>query len=147
MPTNRTLHSITSSRKESWRASIWTRKAAGSMTAESWVKGWSASGINSLLPTKVGPLHLFRVAALRAPLTDRFSAVAAGQTDARSRQKNMQQLPLFLVSQTIPLLMTSWSKKPQPFISTRAIASSLMARSRLPNWILSRFYSAKRTTC
>ena len=39
----------------------------------------------------MGPLYLFRVAALRAPLTDRFSAVAAGETDARSRQKNMQQ--------------------------------------------------------
>jgi len=39
----------------------------------------------------VGPLYLLRVASLRAPLTDRFSAAAAGSTDARSRQKNMQQ--------------------------------------------------------
>ena len=39
-------------------------------------QGQGASGINSLLPTKVGPLYLFRVAALRAPLTDRLSAMA-----------------------------------------------------------------------
>jgi len=38
----------------------------------------------------VGPLYLFRVAALRAPLTDRFSAVAVGQTECPLRQKNMQ---------------------------------------------------------
>ena len=38
----------------------------------------------------MGPLYLFRVAALRAPLTDRFSAVAVGQTECPLRQKNMQ---------------------------------------------------------
>jgi DNA repair protein RadC len=35
----------------------------------------------------MGPLYLFRVAALRAPLTDRLSAAAAGQTDARCAKK------------------------------------------------------------